>query len=1012
MTQYKYQTNPSLLKTGELGLVAGQLVTTDGTSTVVVGNPANSTAVSDLTATFAEEVMDVSTVKTLGTGFVFLNGTSFDAMGSSDYEFEEANGTVFGLYGRTDGMNQQIYFAGASNNQQDLQFTTVPYVPPFLSSSIWQAAAVVGNDLFGFTLALRDTTAATLTFRFIYVRHNGSLINTAGHTYVEITPLVNSYMTTVGIDAGGLPRVTRVGAYFFIAASSWTQGWLALGGWNAQDATFPFGNAALAASAPAYAPTTFTVQAVNWPNMATTSPALFPKLMGNAVPGQTAVDLFRLYDVTNNVLSNSIGGNWPLPPVVQWVDSTPVILDGEVDGSGNPFLAFGSVGQCADANANSAPFELVYSLSVSFTAGSAGAFTNAQFVYNTPGSGGTDLLHCQPFPFIVSFSPDEAAPNETVASNAAVPSTCVNKLPLIQHWGGNDSANGYNSTRVVNYYYSGFGSVVHVGGTSLYRGRTQIMTGGHLGSAAAAQANKLAHIYPMYNVVPRYDFSSAGALFSKAKVQPSGILTAIEGGMIVAADTIVTAGVDTLGNGRWVVSKLPTNSTLGDRTYNRGGSAVPGMGPRVAEYYTNNATLIGSTLNTLYNVYPVGIANIRNPLNAKLPALASSSINSPNPNGVTMGIGNWTLSGSTYNEPNTTQWTTSPSMSSQIAAVRATAFTAALAFNAGRFGTLLSCEVVPLLNSAGTGVSMAIGVIWVANGVGAAATSLQEFIFTTPCSMVGGVISLTNTASVTMFAQATQSGLPGIPGTTPTSDSFFGRVHHVYIDATNQYLLWTTANGVSVNGDTWACNTIAKLSGTTVTSAQAFITSISRAFFNCHPQTQGLTWFPQNGVTVPELDIPIARYTTSAVNAVADFAASFNQALTTPQQQTNFAELMTLEAINNVFLLQLGAVSGRLNHKEYNLPSTFIDTTGFAVGTYFLYLQDTGVGGVQLVASASQIAESATSTYFGTFNRTSGGFSGQTSIAEMTRFGTARLVTGTSGVAMQGSQIRVGPYVG
>lgn len=1011
MTQYKYQTNTTLLKEGELGVSGGQLVTNNGSAVVAVGNPANSTAVAVLAQTYAQEVMDIATAQTLGSGFVFLNGTSFDAMGSSDYEFEESNGTVFGLYGRTDGMNQQIYYAGAANNQSDLQFTTVPYAPSFLSSSIWAPAAIIGGDVFGFVLVLRDTTGATLTFRYLYIKHGGSLINTSGHTYVEITALVNSYMTTIGMDPGGLPKVVRVGAYFFIGASSWTQGYIALGGWNAQDTTFPFGSAALASSAPAYAPTTFTVQAVNWPNMATTTAAQFPKLMGNAVAGQTVTDLFRIYDVTNSVLTSPVNGNWPLPPVVQWVNSSPMFLDGEVDGSGNPYLAFGAPGECADVNANAPGFELVYSLNVTFTAGSAGAWTNAHLNYNTAGSGGTDLLHCQPFPFIVGFNPTESAPNEAVNSNVSVPSTCVNKLPFIQHFAGS-SGNAYNSQRIVNYYYSGFGSVVQAGGTTLYRGRTQLEEGGHLGSAAATQINKLSHIYPMYNVIPRFNFSSTGSLFSKAKVQPSGILTSIAGGIMIAADTIVSTGSDTTGRLRWVVSNLPTSSTIGDKTFNRGGTSVPGMGARVSEFYTNNAAAANSTLSTLYNVYTVGLSNIRNPLNAKLPSLASSSANSPNPNSQTMGIGNWTLSGTVYNEPSSTVWTTSASMSTQIAAVRSTAFAAALVFNSGRFGTLLSCEVVPILNSAGTGISMALGVIWVANGVGSAATSLQEFFFTTPCSVSGGIISLTNTASTTIVGQSSQAGLNGVPGTNTSNDTFFGRLHHVYLDATNQYLEWTPANGLVVNGDTWTCNFIAQLSGTTVSSYQAFVSSISRAFFQCHPQTNGLTWSSQTGVSIPQFDIPLARYTTSAVTTAAGFTASFTQALSTPQQQSNFAELMTLQAINNNFLLQLGAVNGRLNHKQYNLPSTFIDMTTFAVGTYYLYLQDTGVGGIQLVASALQVLESATSMYFGTFQRTLTGFTAESSVAELIRFGTARLVSGSAGVAMQGSQIRIGPYVG
>jgi hypothetical protein len=50
--------------------------------------------------------------------------------------------------------------------------------------------------------------------------------------------------------------------------------------------------------------------------------------------------------------------------------------------------------------------------------------------------------------------------------------------------------------------------------------------------------------------------------------------------------------------------------------------------------------------------------------------------------------------------------------------------------------------------------------------------------------------------------------------------------------------------------------------------------------------------------------------------------------------------------------------------------------------------------------------------YFGKFDRTSGGFANETSIAECLRFGTARLVSGSAGVAVQGSSIRIGSYVG
>ena len=1019
--QYKYQTNPSLLTEGELGVVSGQLVTKDGSNNVVVvGNPTGSTAVSDLTTSYAEEAMDIATAKTLGTGFVFLNGTAFDSIGGSDYEFEEPDGRVFGLYGRTDGMSQQIYYAGAANNQSDLQLTTVPYVPPFLTSSIWQVAAVCGGDLFGFTVCLRDTTNASTSFRYLYIKHNGSLINTALHTYVEITAQVLGYIATAAMDAGTIPRIVRVGEYFFLAAQSWVQSKVWIAGWNAQDSSFPFINTALSPTVTPYGPTTFNIQTNNWPGTSGVSTAaLIPVVMGNSLTGSGGgvTEMFRIYNQSNSSLVPPVNGNYPLPPIVQWIACTPTYLDGEVDGSGNVFLAFGTQGQCADGNANSVNFSLTYSLRVSFTAGSAGAFTNAQLIYNTPGTNGTDLLHCQPYPFIIGANPMETKPNEAVASNALTPTTCMNKLPLTQVWEAYNANGGGATGKVINWFYSGFASMVRVGSGLLLRGKMQLMSGSNIGSASAAQANKLATIYPMFNVNPRFDFSVTGtSSMSQARAQPSGVMTSLYSGMMVAADTVLTTGTSAPnGVGRWVVSKLPTNSSLSDAQYNRGGTLVSGMGARVAEYLTNNSASIGVTLSTAMNVYPVGISNIRNPVNVFLPCLTTSSTVAPNPNNQQIGVGNWTLSGNTYQKPNATTWTTDAALSTQLAALKTAAFAAALVSFGDRFANAMSCEVVPVLNSAGTSVVMALGCLFVVDAVGSSGTTVQTYFFTTPAAVSGGVFSLTNPSSVTIVTRNVSGGLLGIPGTNPNTDTFFGRMHHVYLDATNQYLEWTPANGLGVNGDTWVINLIAQLSGTTFTQTQTWLTSASRAFFNCHPQTQGLTWSVQLGVNYPQSDIPISRYTTSAVNSAADFAASFEQAMTDPSNgngENNRAELMTLRAIGNNFLLQLGAVNGRLNHKEYNLPSTFLDMTSFAVGTYYLYLTDTGSGGIQMQVDSAQRAETATNMFFGKFDRTSGGFANETSIAECIRFGTARLVTGSAGTAVQGSSIRVGAFVG
>lgn len=174
-----------------------------------------------------------------------------------------------------------------------------------------------------------------------------------------------------------------------------------------------------------------------------------------------------------------------------------------------------------------------------------------------------------------------------------------------------------------------------------------------------------------------------------------------------------------------------------------------------------------------------------------------------------------------------------------------------------------------------------------------------------------------------------------------------------------------------------------------------------------------------SGFTIPTADWPVSLFTTSAVNAVSDFAASFEHAITDPwnfvsgtDNSKNIAEMLTLQAISNNFLLQIGSVSGRLNHKQYSLPSTFIDMSSQAVGTYYLYLVDQGTNGIQFEVDTAQRPESNTCMYFGKFDRTATGFANQSSISELVRFGTARLLKDSSGQKMLGSQIRVGPYVG
>jgi hypothetical protein len=1027
MADYKYQTNTSLLMEGELGFdtATSQLLTKDGSgNTVVLSNAQDqSMSVGHVAQSYAKDVMDISSTKTLGAGYIFLNGSSNDSLGGGNYEFEEPNGQVFGLYGRTNGPTQQVFMSGAFDNQQDLAFSTVTYSPPWLSGSVWVPAAVVGGDLQGFTLVLADSSNATLTYRYVYVRHNGSLSTVSGHTYVEITPMVNNYASLITLEAGTLFKVVRVGTCFFITTQSWQQGLVWIGGWNAQDSTYPFSSAALPASPATYTPPQFTIQTVSWPNTGGISTAAtFPGVMGHAAPaGYT--DLFRLYNMQTGAVSIPTGTNWPWPPTSAWINTALPYLDGEVDTSGNYYIALGSKGEVLDT-VNQAPFQIVYSLSVQFT-GSAGSYTNAQLTYTTPGTGGVDLYHVQPAPFHIGYNANYVLPDETVQSNGATPSTCVNKLPLTVGFDGIDQvyiSNGMN----INWYYSGYGSVSFVGSNQFFRATQKLMSGSNLGSLAAAQVNKVATLWPMFNVNPRFKVGNNTGCkqMSTAVVMPSAKLASVLHGMYVQPDLLLANGYDAHNNFIWVGSSLPAGSVITDTNYNRNGVLTPGMRARVGEVSLSTSSDLSNNVNDMHTMINVWSANNgTSPANIKNMALRvltdtlSSSYGSViSPNSQSIRLGTWSVTGGLMVPP-PVAWTSDANLSSQLAAVKATVATAALAQWPDTYSTAYNIEVIPVLNFTEDGVAFALGRVEFVNG----SNAWQTVFFTTPAAVTAGVFSLTNTASVTLINRGTTTTSGLYLGNTG-NDQWFGRAHIVWLSTTQALIHWSSASGIISTGDLtrFALIAVVNNAGAATSSNTWGPLSMSRNHFVCAAATQGLCTSPYFGISVPESDIPISRYTTSAVAVLSDFQASWNQAITTPANDggtsqpgsVNLAELMVMTAIANNFILQLGALQGRLNHKEYNLPSTFIDMSGYAVGTYYLYLTDTGTGGIQVQVDAAQRTESATNMYFGKFDRTTSGFANESSVSEVVRFGTARLVAGSSGVAMQGSQIRVGPYVG
>lgn len=1017
MTQYQYQTNTSLLLEGELGLNgSNQLVTKDGSGNLVVLTPDSaSTAIADLVSQYAADQMDLSGVRTLGAGFIFLNGTSFDSTGVGVAEFEEAGGLVYGLYGRTDGVAQQVYFSAAFDNTQAMQYTTVPYIPPFLNGSNWQAQCVCGQDAEGFVLQLRDTTpGSTATPRYLYVKHNGSMITLSGHTYVDISQAVNSYVSSVNATIGTVPNVIRVGAYFFIGMADWQSSSTWVGGWN--DATPTFSNSLIPSSAPAYTPTKFTVTTNGLQGGDITGSQLFPSIIGQNTPGGVT-GIWRIYNQGTGAITTPVLYNCPEPVASGWTTNLAMLLEGEADSNGNVFLAIGTSAAPGDANSLQGFDLCVFSISVQFTAGSAGAYTSAQYNIATSSTAGVDLHYVQPngTPFLMSSNPatGQTRPNETQVSTVSVPATCANKLPIASfftgqsHWGGR--------APVISWYYSGVTSVSASGAAGIVRGVAR-PSGSANGSREAARANKLAMIWPMFNVNQRVDFNpQTGMSMNTSFTQPSGKKILNYNSHMVGQDLILSAAYNPAFELIWSMSQMPANSNITDASYSRYGSVVPGFGTRVAEYLVNLPNP-QTTLSNFCNVWPSGMANPKAPVSVIFPALASSGPAIGKMNNAQVRLGSWSLSGGVY-QPPPVVWTYASNMESQVTALYSSAIAAAQANYSG-FNTGFFVEAAPIINRDGASISQALVLVTAKSSNN---TTLCTGYFLTPCSVTGSVINLTNTASLTPIG-STQVATSNVVGTALGDDTLHGTMNVVYGNASTSdwYIGWSNSTSALVAGDQLVTSAFMHFNNANAIQAFGADTgSVGRAYLSCSVQHQGIAIMPyRDGSTLPEVEIPISRYSTSATTTQDDMFASFNSAIANPRNlisgtsnSFNIAELMVMDAISNNFLLQIGSMSGRLNHKQFVLPSSFIDMTSYAVGTYYLYLTDNG-SAVELQVDSAQRPESSTSMYFGRFDRTSTGFANQTSVSEVIRFGTARLVDGSSGQPMQGSQIRIGPYVG
>lgn len=1029
MTQYIAQTNTTLLTEGELGVLNGsQLVVGTGTegSYEVVGNPSGGASVDDLG--YAFDGMDISSASTLGSGFIFLGGTTYDTMGVGTYEFEEANGIVYGLYGLTNGVQQRVFFSAAPNNQSQMQYTTVPYNPPFTAGSVWQPTAVIGSDLQGFTLLITDTSEASTAFRYLYVKHNGSLINTAGHQYIEITSMVNTYMGYYSMSAGIVPKIVHVGGYFVINTADWLTHSCYVGIWNDNFGSYTYSNATVPSSAAAYSATQCQITTTNL-----IGGDITPSGSGGAAYFPNTININTQYSSTWNLINPSgytnhgqpTVNNSPEPLVSGWTTNMTSMVEGETDSSGNAYLALGHAEIVESSDGSGAWMFNVQSCKVIFSGGSASAYTNANLVFVTPSSGG-DLYHMQPGPTYYYNMNISSKPDETVQSSDSTPSTCLSKLPDATYYLGGQSWIGAQ-VPTISYYYSGVVTCTCSGSSNIMRAISN-PAGVQRGSLAAAKANKLANIYPMFNVTYRADFNQqTGSVFTRSISRPSGIQTSNYFGTMVGKDTMLMSVLDSNRNLTWAMSILPTGSNITDASYNRNGTIIPGFKPRVAEYPVNFTAPNGAS-NTWGSIFSVNnTSDMYNPITTIAPVITDASGYSY-PTTINNGgirIGHWTLSNGVYQPPPITMNYAS-TMTTDLQSLKSSVVSYMSGnSNYSGFGALTvgKIEISPVFNSTGTAVDHFIGILFGANSSNVS----QAVIFTCAAIMNGSVVSINTgtpaiqmlTSSIYTFGTASQTHYANNSTTSNDTYGGAGKLFVLYNEPANTtYYQWTNAEGQLIIGDvdqflTCYSNNNGSISFSTINR------SASRCMTSCSVQHNGLAVFPvRDSDTVPEVDLPYARYSTSAVTSVASLATSFQAAISNISNQIpgspisasyNLCEAMVLTAISNQFMLQLGAVYGRLNHKEFNFGVTYIDMTSYAIGQYYIYITDTG-SGIQIQLDTAERPESSTNMYFGTVSKSAVGLFGMESVSDVIRFGTARLTKDYAGRANPGSTIRVGTY--
>lgn len=1000
MTTYKQQTDITKTKQGELAILNdNQLATVDASNNQV--NLSNPDVIGEHDHDYVASTMDIAIAQTMtdanGNSIVFLNTNSYDSTAQSSFEFEEADGRVYSLYTRTSGVGQELFYGSAKDSKQLAQLSVFKYAPSWLTGTGWVASHCLGGDCNGFCLVLSNPSQplSQTTVRYVYVKlTTNSLIDVANHQYVEITPFVRTWVNGLsGLlqNVNHMPLVRRGQYHTYVEGTDSIHGFVYLGGFVNDDVTYPFTSAVLPASPAAFTPTQVTFTKANWYDGSTeTSTAL--RVLTN-----TAGNPVRVISSTGTVLT----GNGTSLPYSNQLPTNPNSMCFEVANNGTTeVLGFITPVYVYYTNSAGHADSMNSTVGVTFTRSGTGAAVTLTYVNPDPKYG-------QPYPWtLMEISAGKFSPQETVNSNFAQPLTCANKLPALQSY----IINGAYEQMVQNSFYSGNGAVTVTGAGGTNRAAFQYLAG-QGGSLAQAQLAKFTWMYPNLNVSPRMNFVNGTNIVLGELAVPSGREYYANTGFWIGANTALIDGYvngpDVQGGKPgFAVAVWPSGSVAGARTLYSGTNQCACFPPRISEniMFYNGQQFLADGLVRVGVCYTNG-GNINTPVQSIGTLMFwnyDTSSGAKVTGGVpTFAIGQFTQNPTTkqWSPPNTTTYTYSASINTQIQQA-GTALVAA----AGQGDTIRNIELFPVLDSTGAVPTRMFGFMYSTNG-----TTLRGTSISVGLTISGSVISV-NPADVTLIGSSSNTHNYSASGAVWRSTVQY----QVWTSATAHYFAYYGDFTLSYPGDALTPAAAMVLNGNSATSQQTVLRGARRHNFSLSPQHQGLASLNPNDAGQQDGRTILMRgYYAGAVNTAAGLAASIQAAVSGTIQTptaTGIMAIYDLTAIQNNEILQIGSVSGNLNGKIFNLPSTYYDLTGMPTGTYYIYVVDNGMNIAFKVVQDNTILEAATSMYLGRVDKTSSGFANGVMVASLIRFGTARLAQGHTIAPIAGSSIRWGAY--